>query len=208
MKRLPPTFLLALCGAMLTSCGRGSRQQGISITDPTAPASVVISPSNPTVTLGSTLQLSESARDSNGVALTGNATWLSSEPAVADVAEQTGLVTARSVGSTLITATVGTLSGTTTLTVSAGSPNTGAVSVSTVTSGAHLPAAYTIVLDNGGTQVAGPNATVFFTSVTVGAHTVAITNVPANCTVSGSSSTTVTVTANQSALASFAVSCV
>jgi uncharacterized protein YjdB len=81
------------------------------------PASVVITPGNPTVASDFTLQLQATAYDALGHALP-NATfvWSSSDPTVADV-DSTGLVLGGFSGTAVITADAGTASGSTTVTV-------------------------------------------------------------------------------------------
>ncbi len=72
--------------------------------EPPAVASVSVSPSAATVTVGLTTQLSASPRDAGGNALTNPVDWSSGAPAIATVTG-TGLVTGVSVGSATITAT-------------------------------------------------------------------------------------------------------
>ena len=68
-------------------------------------ASVMINAGSRSTTVGVTVQLTATARDANGRTLTGRAiTWQSSAPGVATV-NASGLVTAASVGNTVVTAT-------------------------------------------------------------------------------------------------------
>ncbi|MDQ8160162.1 MAG: Ig-like domain-containing protein [Gemmatimonadota bacterium] len=80
-------------------------------------ASVHITPPQPTLFVGRTLQLSASARDAQGTALTGRAvSWSTSDPTVATITAA-GLVTAVAAGSATITATVEGIETTATLTL-------------------------------------------------------------------------------------------
>ncbi|HYM79487.1 MAG TPA: choice-of-anchor D domain-containing protein [Candidatus Dormibacteraeota bacterium] len=85
---------------------------------PAALTSLTISPNPLSIDVGGTQQLSASGTYSNfsGTDLTASSTWMSSNPAVATVSA-TGFVTALTAGSTTITATSGSVSGTDTLTV-------------------------------------------------------------------------------------------
>jgi uncharacterized protein YjdB len=80
-------------------------------------ASVVVSPSGPSIPMTTTRQLSATLRDAAGNVLTGRVvTWSTSNSAIADV-NATGLVTGVAVGSATITATSETITGSTTATV-------------------------------------------------------------------------------------------
>jgi len=84
----------------------------------------------------------------------------------------------------------------------------GNLTVSTSTSGSSLPSGYTVSLDNGAqTQAIGINSNVTFTNLAAGSHTVALTGVASNCTVSGGNTQTVTVPSGGTGTASFSVSC-
>src|SRR5437867_4161991 len=81
-------------------------------------ATVSVTPATLGLTVGQTGQLTATARDAAGNALSGRAiTWVSAAPAVATV-DGTGLVTAAAVGAATITATSETKSGTAAVTVS------------------------------------------------------------------------------------------
>ena len=82
--------------------------------------SLELSPAAPSLARGSTTQLTATGRYSDGSSrdVTGQATWLSATPAVASVSS-TGLATALTVGTSSISATLGSLSGNATLTVTA-----------------------------------------------------------------------------------------
>jgi len=96
---------------------------------------------------------------------------------------------------------------TTTFTVSCVTPP-GNLTVSTSTSGSSLdPDGYTVTVDGGSPQLIGINGSVSYPNLSAGNHTVAISGVSANCTVSGGSSQTVAVPSGGTANASFSVSC-
>ena len=103
-------------------------------------ASVTVAPTSASLTLGGTQQITATARDAQGNALTGRTiTWQSGSTAIATVT-QAGLITAAGVGSTTVTATSEGRVGTVTVTVAApavGSvtiaPSTGSLSVAFTT---------------------------------------------------------------------------
>jgi outer membrane protein assembly factor BamB len=76
--------------------------------------SIAVTPNNPTVTVGKTKQLTATGSYSNGSTqdLTAQATWQSSDPAKATVSD-TGLVAGQNYGSTTVSATLGSISGST-----------------------------------------------------------------------------------------------
>ena len=89
-----------------------------------------------------------------------------------------------------------------------GTSSTGNLTVTASTTGSGLdPDGYSVTVDGGSPQAVGINASVGYTNLAAGNHTVAISGVAANCTVSGGSSLTVTVPSGGTASASFAVSC-
>ena len=90
---------------------------------------------------------------------------------------------------------------------STGPSSTGSLVASTSTSGASLPKGYTVTVDGVASQSIGINSSVTFTGLTATSHTVTLSGVPTNCTVSGGASRTVTVPAGGSATAAFSVSC-
>ena len=101
---------------------------------------------------------------------------------------------------------------TTTFSVSCGptGATTGSLSVSTATSGASAdldPDGYTVTLDGTTSRAIGINASVTFTGLTPGSHSVVLSGVAGNCTVSGGTSRTVSVTAGSTASTSYSVSC-
>jgi hypothetical protein len=85
---------------------------------------------------------------------------------------------------------------------------TGSVAVTTSTTGSGLPASgYTATVDGSTSQAIGISQTVTFTNLPAGSHTVALSGVPANCTVSGGNSQTVTVSAGGTTQVTFSISC-
>src|SRR6266496_2756500 len=84
----------------------------------------------------------------------------------------------------------------------------GDLTVTTSTTGSNLdPDGYTVTVDGGSPQAIGINASVTYTSLSAGNHTVAISGVAANCTVSGGTSQTVTVPSGGTATTTFTVTC-
>ena len=86
---------------------------------------------------------------------------------------------------------------------------TGTLTVTTATTGANLdPDGYSVSVDGGsGTSIAD-NGSQSFTSLSSGNHSVSLSGVAANCTVSGGTSQTANVPAGGSVTAAFQVSCV
>ena len=83
----------------------------------------------------------------------------------------------------------------------------GDLAVTTATSGDDLDTGYSVVID-GGTPVAiGANTTLTFEDLDDGNHTVELTNVASNCTVSGSNPRTVNVPAGGTGSTTFDVGC-
>jgi hypothetical protein len=88
----------------------------------TAPTllSIVIMPSNPSIAAGSSVQFTATGTYSDGSSqdITGSATWSSSDTTVVTVSS-TGLATAKAAGTSTFAATMGGISGRTTMTVTA-----------------------------------------------------------------------------------------
>ncbi|HYK12140.1 MAG TPA: PKD domain-containing protein [Gemmatimonadales bacterium] len=91
--------------------------------------------------------------------------------------------------------------------VTAPPSTTGSLTVTTATTGSNLPSGYSVAVDGGAGQAIGINASVTINNLSAGSHTVALSGVASNCTVSGGTSQTVTVTAGGTVSASFSVSC-
>ena len=87
-------------------------------------------------------------------------------------------------------------------------PSTGDLAVSTSTTGSNLdPDGYTVTVDGGANQAIATNGSVTYTGLAAGSHTVALSGVAGNCSVSGGTSRTIDVPAGGTATTSFAVSC-
>ena len=85
--------------------------------------SIAVTPANPSIGLGSTQQFVATGMysDNSTRDITGQVTWTSAIPSVASIASA-GLATGVAVGSSVISATQGTISGTTTLAVTSAPP--------------------------------------------------------------------------------------
>ena len=105
--------------AMLLVVASGAGCKGFFV-NPTL-TSVTIGPPTPTIQQGNTLQMAATGTYNDGTTktLSSNLFWSSSDASVASVST-TGLVTALSVGTAQLSAASGTVTGTTTLTVSLG----------------------------------------------------------------------------------------
>ena len=84
----------------------------------------------------------------------------------------------------------------------------GDVYVSTSTTGVDLdPDGYTVTVDGGASQPMASNGAVTFTGVAAGSHTVALSGIAGNCSVTSANPQTVTVTAGATTGAPFSLSC-
>jgi hypothetical protein len=152
------TTLRIWAAIFLAACG--------SDTGPAATvASVTVSPAATPVAAGSTIQLTATPKDANGVALTGRpVTWSTNAPAIATV-DANGLVNGKVPGTARITATSEGKGGSSTVTVTAGAPVRLAFSVQpppTTVSGVAIPTVQVIAQD-----ALGNTATQFSGAVTV-----------------------------------------
>src|SRR5437879_2850746 len=86
-------------------------------------------------------------------------------------------------------------------------PLPGDLTVTTSTSGSSQPSGYTVTVDGSQSQAIGTNSSVTFTNLAAGSHSVALTDVAANCTVSGANPQTVTVPSGGTVTVSFSASC-
>ena len=110
-----------------------------------------------------------------------------------------------------LTATSGTLTQATSnsFNITAAPPPTGDLTVTAATTGQSLPSSYTVTVDGGQSRIIGANGgSTTYTGLSATDHTVALTDVPANCTASGGNSKTVTVPAGGTGHADFTISCV
>src|SRR5207249_238836 len=86
---------------------------------------------------------------------------------------------------------------------------TGDLTVTTATTGPSAPSSYTVTVDGGQSRtIAANNGSTTYSGLTATDHTVALTDVPTNCTVSGGNSKTVTVPSGGTGHADFTISCV
>lgn len=105
----------ALVAGML-SCGGSAPTDSGKPGEPATPATVTVSTSSSTMTVGNTLQLDAVVRDAQGRVVSATLDWSSSSPEVATVSPA-GLVTALTPGTTSVRASVGTVVGVVSLTV-------------------------------------------------------------------------------------------
>jgi uncharacterized protein YjdB len=152
-------------------------------------ASVTVSPAAGTVTIGGAMQLTATLKDAAGATLTGRTiTWSSSNPTVANVSSS-GLVSAVSVGVTIISATAEGVTGTSEVTAAVApvASVVPALPSSTIGVASQLQATATIKDDNGqvvtraitwrssNTGVATISPTGLITAVSAGTSTITAT---------------------------------
>jgi len=95
-----------------------------------------------------------------------------------------------------------------TITCTAIPPTVGSIHVTTTTTGTDLDAdGYQFAIDGGTAQHIDPSGAVTVPDIPTGAHRVVLSNVAANCNVTGGTSKNVTVTEGQTAEAAFAIDC-
>lgn len=87
------------------------------------PTTVVVTPTEATLGVGQTLTLTATPRDAGGNAVFTSVAWTSSDPTVASVDSNTGLVTGIGVGTATITGTAGSAQGTAQVTVTSQTPS-------------------------------------------------------------------------------------
>jgi hypothetical protein len=93
------------------------------------------------------------------------------------------------------------------ITCAAPPPPTGDLTVTTTTAGSNLPAGYTVTLDGSQSATIGANDSVTATEIDAGDHSLTLSGVAANCTVTSPNPLTVTVAAGATTQATFAISC-
>ncbi len=86
-------------------------------------------------------------------------------------------------------------------------PSTGSLTVTTTTSGSHLPSGYTITVDDSISQPIGINAVVTFVGLAAGSHAVTLAGVTSTCVIHGANPDTVSVSGGETAQASFDIAC-
>ncbi|HEV2195663.1 MAG TPA: beta-propeller fold lactonase family protein [Candidatus Acidoferrum sp.] len=120
-----PTAVGTRTGQLLVTDAAGTSPQATSLSGTgsvSGLASISLSPTNPTIPLGLRQQFLATGFFKNGTVsdLTTSVTWSSSNPAIATISNSTGslgLATSSAQGTTVITASVGSVSGSTILTV-------------------------------------------------------------------------------------------
>src|SRR5439155_302046 len=86
-------------------------------------------------------------------------------------------------------------------------PPTGDLTVTTATTGQHLdPDGYTVTVDGGQSRSLGINTSTTYIGLTAASHTVELTGIAANCTVSGQNPRTVSVP-NKGTTTTFTITC-
>src|SRR5438874_9849466 len=132
-------------------------------------------------------------------------------PATSGVATFADLSVNRAGRGYRLTASAGQLTGATSdssFDITAAPPTTGNLTVNATTTGDNQPGSYTVKVDGGSSRtIAANGAGTTYSRLPAGDHTVALADVPANCTVSGGASKTVTVPAGGAATAGFTVRC-
>src|SRR6266516_3655715 len=88
-----------------------------------------------------------------------------------------------------------------------GLPDVGTLAVTVSTSGSNTPSGYTVIVDGSSSQSVGANGVATFLGLPSGSHTVLLSGVPANCSVSGDNPRTVSLIAGLVAATTFSVSC-
>jgi len=86
-------------------------------------------------------------------------------------------------------------------------PTTGAIQITTTTSGQPDPDGYTIRIDSGNPVPIGADTTVTLPAFTIGLHQVDLGGLASGCSVEGEASRTVPVTQTDTARVTFAVAC-
>lgn len=159
----------AAIALVITACGGGGGGTGTGpIVTPTV-ASVAVSAAASSLAVGATTQLSFVAKDAGGTAIPGlAATWSAQNSDIARV-NATGAVVAQSVGATMLFAQVGTVQGSTLLTVTPGT-FPAAATVSTSSGNVFVPGEVDIAKMGSVTwQFFGVGHNVTFTSGVTGA---------------------------------------
>lgn len=203
-------MLLGLA-SLLAACGGDSTSTGGTSAPPTL-QSIAVTASPASVVVGATSQFTAVGTYSNGTTqtITTTVTWTSATTSVATIVSS-GLATSVAAGTTVITATSGSISGTATLTVTAATATVTSIAVTPATpsiaAGTTEQFTATATLTNGSTQVLTASTTpaVTWQSGNTAAATIASTGIATGvavgsavmtATASGvSGSTTLTVTA-------------
>jgi uncharacterized protein YjdB len=203
------TFVLMICVlGLLSSCAGSGHQNQPQLT------SIGVLPANVTLAIGATQQFAATGHLSDGSAtdISARVVWNSQNPAVATISS-TGVVTAKSAGSSTITATSGTIAGSMSLTVSAATLKSIAVTPAnaTLTKNATQQFAATGTFSDGSTQNLTASAT--WSSATPSVATISATGLATALTtgsstiqaVSGGVAGSTTLTVASASLSSIAV---
>jgi N-acetylneuraminic acid mutarotase len=165
--------LVVLASAALAACGGGK-----SGNTPVTLVSVAVTPSSPGVAQGLTQQMAATGiySDSSKKDLTNMVMWTSTATAVASINETSGLVTTSNQGSTTVTATSGSISGSTTLTVTPPIVQSIAITPNPATTGVGITAQLTATATYSNNSTANVTATATWTSAmqsiaTIGGNT-------------------------------------
>lgn len=193
MKRLLLSILL-LGVSLFVGCGGSSGSGG---TTPPAPTlqSITITPASPSIAAGSTQQFSATGTYSDGSTKPVAANWLSATQSVATI-NVSGLATGVAAGTLIISASSGSITGTTTLTVTAAALVSIAVTPASATVAPNGQQAFTAM----GTYASGPPQNIT-TSVTWNATAGASIN-PAGLAIGTTPGATSTITATLNGIVS------
>jgi len=120
VRRVALSACLAGLLVLVEGCGGGSSTAQTEVTSTPTLSTISVTPANPSIAAGTTQQLKATGSYSNGSQqdLTATASWASSAPAIATI-NSSGLASGVSTGQTTITATSGTVKGSTGLSVTA-----------------------------------------------------------------------------------------
>jgi hypothetical protein len=111
------TAISAGTTTVTVSAGTVRATATVSVRPPDPPIGITISPTAFTIIAGAVVPLSGSAYDSTGKTISGSLEWSSADPAVATVGKSDGIVTAIAAGTTTMTAAIGALHATVTVSV-------------------------------------------------------------------------------------------
>jgi len=139
--------------AALPSCGGNSTSSSTSSSGLDF-ASITVQPTSPSMSVGSQLQFSALGTPASGgtVSVTSEVTWTSSSPGVATI-NSTGLATSLAAGKSQITASLGSIVGSSTLGVTGGSANLQEITITPADS--EITASATVQLEALGTYSDG-----------------------------------------------------
>lgn len=171
---------LVLACPTVMSCGGDPAGPSSDPPDETVATVSVTPPNASLLSLGDTVRLVASARDSRGSTLAGKTfAWASDDAGIATV-NAAGLVTAIGNGTTNVTATAAGVTGSASVSVQA--PTTGGLRLVTTTVGRNLDTdGYTIILDGADLGAIGPDASITIEGLEPGSHSVALSGQRDTC---------------------------